>query len=79
MAQQLKAYTSALPIETKQVTLLDLTEDTFACTLEDKIAMLRRATDVVAVWEGRYENHAFKVDPSKALTDIIRRALPSAR
>ena len=72
----LKPYTSALPIETGKVTLIDAGNDTFACTLPEKIALLRKSSDgdVYAVWVGQNEHHAFAVDADKALADVIERA-----
>ena len=75
--REFKPYTSAIPLETKDVTLVDMMTDTFGCTLQEKIAMLREPSegvDLVAIWVGYHEHRAFRVDPDRALTDIIQRA-----
>jgi len=76
MAREFRPYTSAIPMETKEVTLFDMASEVFAIDLRDKLALLMKGgeVDLGCVWVGRYETHCFQVDPVKALADMVERA-----
>jgi hypothetical protein len=72
-----KAFTSAMPIGDSRCVFINGAG--FACTIREKLAMLRDNTrKVYAAWPGQHETHAFEVDRAEAKVLLAEAALEKA-